>query len=59
MQASNDQASAQRGPEPRPSVDASLIAELARMTPAERLRLNDGAVRSVLRLREAVRRAER
>jgi hypothetical protein len=37
--------------------DGSLIAELARMSPAERLRLNDAAVRAALKLREAARRA--
>jgi len=40
-----------------PSRDPTLLAELARLTPAQRLRLNDAAVRAILKLREAVRRA--
>jgi hypothetical protein len=39
-------------------VDMSLFEMLARMTPAERLRLHDRALRAALKLREAMRRAQ-
>lgn len=38
--------------------DPSLLEMLARMTPAERLRLHDRALGAALKLREAVRRAQ-
>jgi hypothetical protein len=41
-----------------PSTDTSLLEMLSRMTPAERLRLHERALRLALELREAVRRAQ-
>jgi hypothetical protein len=38
--------------------DTSLLDMLARLTPAERLRLHDRALNAALELREAVRRAQ-